>query len=581
MLEAQLSRLTASELVRQLADPERAYQFKNALVQDVTRASLLLGERKRLHRLVGEALEALYPERRTELAPLLAGHFEMAGIDDKSMTYAALAGDAAARINANAEALEHYTHALAVAEKLGASGGLVQELFLKRGRALEIQNQYSAALENYEAMTRLAEARDDRALALGAMMASATIYSIPSTAFDEPRAQALNDRALALARELDDKEAQAKILWNMMLMQTRAGKGFSYAAAYGEEALQIARENNLRERLAYLLNDLSTLHVFLGQPQVGEAYNLEARAMWLELGNMPMLGSNLGYAVMNHLFTGNLDQAIADSQEALRQSREINNSWNEAFAQTWIGEAYMERGEIETAERVMQAAIELGARVFPPTLVMTRADLARLYIDLGDPGRGIELASAALAVAEEKVPALRLWPLGVLAHGYIEAGMLDKAQAQLRGAPDIRNYDENLWYVISSSRAQIELALAEGDFLRAANLADDLVAELQRKKLRQFLPAALTVRGNALRGMGRLDEAEESLQEGQSLAEEMGAPWSLWKISALRARVLEQRGDKDGAGAYRERARALVDRIAARTPGNLRARFLQHAASEL
>lgn len=581
MLEAQLGRLTASELVRQLADLELSYQFKNALVQDVAHASLLLGERKRLHRLVGESLEALYPERRAELAPLLAGHFRVAGLDDKTLNYAALAGDAAARINANTEALAHYTHALEVANKVGAPGAFLQELFLKRGRVLELQGDFDGALENYAALTRAGEARGDRALALAAMIASATIHSIPSVAYDESRARALNDRALALARELDDKEAQSKILWNMMLMLTRVGKGFHIAIAYGEEALRIARENNLYERLAYLLNDLSTLYVFHGQTALGEAYNLEARAMWQEFGNLPMLGSNLGYAVMNHLFTGDFEMAIAESNEALQISREINNSWNEAFAQTWIGEAYMERGEIETAERVMQAAIELGAKVFPPTLVMTRSDLARMYTGLGYPERGVELASEALAVAEQRTPALRLVAVGALAEAYLALGRNEPAEELLRDAPDIRQFEENPWYVISATHAHIALALAQDNLVQAAELSEALLLYLRSRGARHFMPNALTARARLLTRMGQLDEAEQSLEEARTIAVDMDAQWSLWQVLAQQVRVQQARGNADRAESYREQARAVVRTIAERAPGQLRARFLQHATGEL
>ena len=97
MLETQLTHLEASDLIRQASESELAYLFKHALVQDTALSSLLLVERKRLHRRVGETLEAIYPECRVELAPLLAKHFDACGEDAKTLEYAMLAGDAAAR----------------------------------------------------------------------------------------------------------------------------------------------------------------------------------------------------------------------------------------------------------------------------------------------------------------------------------------------------------------------------------------------------------------------------------------------------------------------------------------------------
>lgn len=581
MLETQLSHLETRDLVRRLNELDLAYLFKHGLVQDTVRASLLNHERKRLHLLVAQSLEALYPEQRAELAPLLAQHFASAGADAKTLEYATLAGDAAVRVDANTEALDFYTRALEVAKRLDAPPATLQELFLKRGRVLEVRNEYHAAVENYAALMRLAEARRDRAMELAAMMASATIHAIPSVVYDEGRAQELNDHALELARALDDQAAQAKILWNLMLMHSRVGRGFRIGIKYGEEALRIARENNLRERLAYVLNDLAPLLVFHGQPERGEQYNLEARAMWREFQNLPMLSGNLGYAVMIYLIGGNFDAAIAASEEGLRLSREINNAWNEAFAQTWIGAAYLERGEVETAERIMRAAIDLGARAFPPNLVLTRADLGRLYTDFGDTARGIALAAGALAAADRIFPAMRPAPLGVLAHAHLAAGDLAQARALLRDAPNIRNYENNPRYAIDTTRAQVELALAELDFTRALDLSDDLLSYLQENKLGQYLPEALNLRSRAFLGLGRLDEAAVALEQARALAETMQARWSLWQILETARAVELARGNTSAAETLHAGARALIEYISVRTPEELRAGFLKRAGMAL
>ncbi len=580
MLDTQLARLEASELVRRLKEEELAYLIKHGLVQETARASLLLHERKRLSQLVGEALEKLYPARRAELAPLLAQHFANAGNDEKTLAYATLAGDEAMRVNANALALEQYTRALELAQRLDAASDVLQNLFLKRGRVLELSSDYNAALEHYETMRRTAETRKDRALELAALMACATIHAVPSVVYDAARAKKLSARALRLARALKDKEAEAKILWNMMLMESRVGKGYRVARKHGQAALKIARENNLRERLAYLLNDLSPLLVFHGEAERGTQYNLEARALWREFGNLPMLSSNFGYATMNHLIVGELDEAFAASAEGLRISREIGNAWNEAFAQTWIGEAYVERGEIETAIRVMGAAVELGTRVFPPTLVMTQSDLARLYADCGDTARGIELSERALAVADQRFPALRPWAVGALGHANILAGDLERARALLGEPPDLARDEYNPRFSIDTLRAHIELALADGDFARALTLCDALLEYGQTNALRQYEPDVLRLRALAWMGLEKWDEAAQALENARVSATEMTARWSLMDIFEA-ARALEMaRGNVDAAKNFGAQANELREYIAARMPEELRGGFLRVVSNQ-
>ena len=83
MAELELDTLESKGLIRVAAiQPELEYLFRHALVQDAAYESLLKQERRSLHRLVGDALEQLYPERHGELAAVLARHFEQAGEPD-------------------------------------------------------------------------------------------------------------------------------------------------------------------------------------------------------------------------------------------------------------------------------------------------------------------------------------------------------------------------------------------------------------------------------------------------------------------------------------------------------------------
>src|SRR5438094_394934 len=117
-LHTDLAALEASGLVRlSQVEPELEYLFRHALIQDAAYSSLLKADRRRLHLVVGEALERLYPDRADsqELAPLLGYHFDEGGDDPRALKYFTLAGDAAARVYANMEAVSLYARALDIA----------------------------------------------------------------------------------------------------------------------------------------------------------------------------------------------------------------------------------------------------------------------------------------------------------------------------------------------------------------------------------------------------------------------------------------------------------------------------------
>jgi tetratricopeptide (TPR) repeat protein len=97
--------LESSGLIRLATiQPELEYLFRHVLVQDAAYDTLLKQERRRLHVAVAETLESLYPERRDELAAMLAWHYEAAGEPERALPLLIAAGGFALRRYANTEA---------------------------------------------------------------------------------------------------------------------------------------------------------------------------------------------------------------------------------------------------------------------------------------------------------------------------------------------------------------------------------------------------------------------------------------------------------------------------------------------
>src|SRR5689334_3986720 len=254
-LQTDLTALETSGLLRLAqVEPELEYLFRHALIQDAAYNSLLKNNRRTLHRAVGEALEHLYPDRREELAPLLGQHFLEAGDSERALNYFSLAGDMALKIYANAEAALHYAHALEIAHGQAVTAGSAQllHLYIHCGRALELTGRYAEALQTYTALHTLARERGDPSLELAALTAQVTIHATPTAVHDAARGQALAKQALRLARELKDRRAETRILWNLMLLHSFTGQVHA-ALDYGEQSLTLARELGLREELAYIL----------------------------------------------------------------------------------------------------------------------------------------------------------------------------------------------------------------------------------------------------------------------------------------------------------------------------------------
>ena len=574
-LEAQLLALQHSQLIQETARlPELEYTFRHALVQDAAYGMILHQKKRVFHRVVAEALEEIYPEQIQENAQLLAQHFDKAGDFDHALQYFHLAGDADYRLYAAREAIEHYGRALEILQRDGNSlefeGGdtqaeLYKYLYLRYGRALELNQQFNEADANYEAMETLASQQEDDNLLLASLVARITLYAIPGPLINAEKGYEFSKRALSLAEELGDKSAEAKIYWNLMLINFYVGS-YPEAIDYGERSIAISREMGLREQLAYGLNDISRAYIGTGELDRAKKVSDEARVLWRDLEDLPMLADNLLVPALLYLASGEYDQSLAVYREVGQIAQSIDNQWNIAFSKYGIGMVNLETGNMGSVVKMLTEAGQIADRIgMGMVSAGSRAHMAYVYTQMGDPERGRQLAESAYELVHADIfpPKFNPWPLAILVRVWIMLGDLVTAEKILKEANI--HYDPMDFMIIYLNEVPIadgELALAKGRPEKAAALMDELVGLLREKGVRALLPDALLIRAESLKMQGRSDQAAATLQEARAEAEGMGAKMSLWKTLSAMAKIKEEQGKFEEVAALRSEAREVINTIA-------------------
>jgi tetratricopeptide (TPR) repeat protein len=565
-LLARLNTLEATGLIALLhAEPEIEYLFRHALVQEAAYTSLLKESRRRLHQAVAEALEQTYPDRvaSQEIAALLAYHFDRADESARAMRYYTLAGDAASRLYANTEAIAHYSRALELATRQpDVSAAELQHLYLRRGRALELNSRFDEALAGYEALEALAQQRGDRSLELAALIARTTIYAIPGPHFDTARGAQLGEQALSLARRAADRAAQAKILWIRMLSSFFSGQ-LDQTLDYGEQSLAIARELNLREQLAYTLSDLGNYgYMMSGRVDQGMAAVSEARSIWRELNNLPMLTDNLSTTALVHHHAGEFDAALELANEAHEISRRIGNRWGQAYSQGVRGYVFMERGEIDHALAALNEAIEFGHESFIVVKVVAGSLVSTIYRLLGAFDRSLEISRATVALGETQSTFWLAQALGSLARLQIDQGEYDQAAATIARASKALTPANRFTYSYLLNMAECELALARAHYADAIEKADGAIEGLRQRRGYTLVPYMLCYKGAALAALNRIDEAQQVLTEALRQAQTLGARHSWCRALIALADVHERRSQFDEAQRVRKEAAEIIGFIA-------------------
>jgi DNA-binding SARP family transcriptional activator len=589
---AALAELVKSQLLLESADVPRPYTFAHDKIRDVVYTEAGDARRRIYHRRAFESLQAnamQQPERNRGAAAELAHHALAARLLEPAFRYSIIAGDEAASVYAHTEAIGSYRRALDIAkqeisgkgdrlfslsEQAGKAVPQIEELtqlFLRLGRVLELNSQYDQALATYKEMEMLAQARSDRAMELAALMARITPLATVTAIFDTAQAETLSEHALQLAQALGDQAAEAKILWNQLILYRNTNRG-SQAVTCGERALVLARKLNLREQMAFVLHDLGYAFLFMADFKPAKAFFLEAGDLWREFGNLPMLGDSLVGACLVCIYTGEYDAAIAFFEETLQICQTIDSLWCQAGSRHNIGYVYGERGQIDEAIAIMEEGIRLSESVgFISPLIVVRADLATVYGSVGAFEHGLEIARLGLNVAETKMPLFRVYALAALARLQLGQGHLTEAESLVEQMKQDPHQDGLGFFPAMIHQAEAELALAQSDYEQARVKTEEAIAALRQLGLRAFLPSALYEQGQAWLGLGQATAAGACWLEARAEAEAIGSRRMLWQILTALSQL---ETDPIEAERLRRQAREVVEDIAAHSPPDLRASFL-------
>ena len=589
-LEALLTQLETAQLVRRADDPDLAYWFKHTLTQETVYQSLLRAKRRETHAQVARAYEAAYSDLLDEYAALLAQHYGEAGDDAKTLEYATRAGDAAARLYANAEAVEFYSRAIEVARRMvgarhlreqglgeiqvgsipsqpASSLGLanaspLRDLYLKRGRVLELLGRIDDALANYRDMQSLARERGDRALELAALIALATIHSTPTIAHDAAETKRLSDAALAIAREIGDRASEARILWNLQNLAFFSNMP-SVGIQYGEQALAVARQFDLREQTAYILNDISRVYLATGETAQALRAIQDAQKLWDELGNVPMLADNLATAGETHAYAGALDDALACAEQAIRLAQSISNPWVQAYARWTEGLVHFERGDVGRALATMDESQRLAKQAgFAAAQLGGKSDLALMYSSLGALERGIELCQQTVQGGSAGFLPFLPWVLAHLARIYVRQGTLTAAaQAARQAREKFQSRDYIVYLTVPIALAEGELALAQKNYADAIAAVALVIARFDATGIAYRVADAFLVQARAWLAQRELDRADETLKPARALAEHLPSRQTLWQILLEQSRIADARGDLAQSKTLRDRSRDIVNYI--------------------
>ncbi|HEX2053767.1 MAG TPA: hypothetical protein VHJ78_08605 [Actinomycetota bacterium] len=341
------------------------YRFVHSLVRDIIHQEMPAEERRRLHHLVGRAMEELYANNLDPHLDHLAHHFSegaVFGDSERAIEYSRQAGQRATRQFGYDEAIGHYRRALDLMRDAHQPDERRFDLTLALGDAQWWAGRIAEASETFQSAAFLARTMSDRhRLAEAALRVGEVGYGgvyMQAWSFDPLKVDLLSEAAEALREE--------------------------------ESLLKVRVMARLSTALYFSPFDSSSRRDVLSRASVGLARRLGDRA-------------TLAYALnARHLAVwgpDNLEERLALAAEIVELAQQARDFSLELAGRVWRVADLLEQGDAGAADREIEAYESLAQRVgytqFRAHAFMLRAMQAMLRGDFAD-AEGLAMRSLEL-----------------------------------------------------------------------------------------------------------------------------------------------------------------------------------------
>jgi adenylate cyclase len=549
---------------------EGVCSFADILVRDVVYDEVSLLKRKKLHGVVGRALEKAYAKKIDEHFGELASHFLESGDKDKALDYFLKAGEKAQKVYANNEATSYFQSALALLEEREGELPEKRRILERLGDIKRLVGEHDACLKYWNKALVLWNQLEEKESASRLYRKMANV--LWEDMGDIEKAKENHEKALKILEAEHEKVELAGLYEDMAHMYYRTGD-IPKALSLANKALELAEKLNAYEVIASSCVSLGTIFSFSGD--LKKARECHTRGLKIALDNGYMVTASRAY---NNLAIALPPEEQEQALEYYEKGYELAKKIGEINHQSWIGVSlvvrYFGMGNMAKAMALAEDCVALDTKAGNlPNLSLSKSALGIGLVFVGDLDKGEQYLKEALSLAqklkqwqqEEGV----YWFLGMMHFGNEEyhraLEFLEKANAV---------YDKaGVEYVkMKDSYLLIWTYVELGEIEKAENLLGNLRKFALEAKDKELTATVDAVEGMLLRAQKRWEESLQFFERSLRAFEALNA--RRWNVYPLARNVLyeyarvylerNQEGDRERALDLLNQALEIFQKIGAK-----------------
>lgn len=328
--------------------------FKSSLIQEVVYDTLMLSQRKRIHKSVGQAIEKLFAQNKIDYASELAYHYSKGNVLDKAITYYSIAARKSKEIFANEDAIFLFKKALELSENSGINPSNILSIHESLGDIYTLTSDYQSAIDHFNQIQNSEIAPDEFVIInykCGQVYERWGRYEEALNYYNE----SLKDLNLE-----KDSKFTALAYAGIGMVYYRQEK-LEDAVKLNEKALEILEGSKNKLELSDIYNNLGIIFCKLENLEISLDFHKKCYNLKNEIGNISGLAAsnnNLGYLYQE---MGMIDKALEYYKESLRLCEKTGNLHGLARVYDNISHVYLKLGKNELAQEYnIKAIVNLG-----------------------------------------------------------------------------------------------------------------------------------------------------------------------------------------------------------------------------
>jgi len=355
-----LSKLQAAELIEiRTQDPEPEYMFKHVLTYELAYNSMLLQQRKVIHKRIGDYMARLFWQLGEEYASHVAVHYTKAEEWDRAFRYLVRAAEAAMQSFFNREAVEFYSRALEIVDKIPAAKlekSAVMEVYYGRARILSRLGHPQEAIADYEVMRAKSKELKDDSAQLRALNGIGALHAN----YDFSSATELFQSALRVARRIGDKSGVVDTLNQLGNFYLNMGD-LNQSVTYYKEARNLSLELEKESTRIEAEDGLASVNLERGKTAACiQRYDEEILHVRRRLGYRGGLIKSLATLLRAHTYSGNYYEARLIVEELDQLNKKSTDLFLMPLIRYHQGLGLLYQGQFDAAMQNFELGLDIS-----------------------------------------------------------------------------------------------------------------------------------------------------------------------------------------------------------------------------